>query len=421
MNVLFPYIGAANQGIIPYVNSTFKFGKGLSQNAGGIAIRQIEMMLMSKYIFRYNIVTDVVSFKLVSYPNCSFAEFKDMTDYEFNSILREIKHSGISCSKETFRMILKSSFVQRYDPYRDYIDSLPEWDGITDYIGLLAATVRTTNNEFFRVCFKKWIIAMVASWSFPEVVNHTALIFSGKQGIGKTRWLSRLIPKPLNRYVYTGKMSMHDKDSLVKLSECPIIIMDELENLSGRNINALKELVTKADIYLRRAYAYTHENYIRRASFAGSVNSKDFLVDVTGNRRFLCFEALEIDYQHTVDLDKVFSQAIYLARCGFQYWFSSEEISILETHNEEFRCICAEEEQLTMFYEPCDRYAQGVLYMKTSDIAISLRELSKLRSISEQKLGRVLNKLEFERFKYNGRYVYALKQRNRNVAEQTQV
>ena len=40
--------------------------------------------------------------------------------------------------------------------------------------------------------------------------------------------------------------------------------MDELENMS-RNLDALKELITKRDIHIRRAYAFTHEHYTRRA------------------------------------------------------------------------------------------------------------------------------------------------------------
>jgi len=376
------------------------------ENNGGNTIRQIELMLRSKYIFRYNIVSDIVSFKLASNPD---AGFEDMTDYNYNSILREIKLADIACSKDTLRTILKSDFVPRYDPYREYIDSLPKWDGRTDYIAQLTATIRTTNDEFFEFCLRKWIVAMIASWDSTEVVNHTALIFTGKQGIGKTLWFSHLIPKPLKRYIHSGRVNVRDKDSLVKLSECPIVIMDELENMDGRNIDALKELITKKDIYVRRAYAYAHENYTRRASFAGSVNSKDFLVDVTGNRRFLCFEALNIDYQHRVDMDKVFSQALHLAKNGFQFWFSADEIAALEANNEEFRAVCSEEEQLTTFYEQCGRNDDNVLCMKTSDIAKSLCELSRLRSISEQKLGRVLHKLGFERFKHQGRYVYALK------------
>ena len=53
-------------------------------------------------------------------------------------------------------------------------------------------------------------------------------------------------------------VNVRDKDSQVKLSECCLIVMDELENMS-RNLDALKELITKRDIHIRKAYSYTHD------------------------------------------------------------------------------------------------------------------------------------------------------------------
>ena len=254
---------------------------------------------------------------------------------------------------------------------------------------------------------------MAASWMQPEVVNHTALIMSGEQGIGKTTWLGNLIPAPLRKYVYAGMVNVRDKDSQVKLSECCLIVMDELENMS-RNLDALKEMITKRDIHIRRAYAYAHEHYTRRASFAGSINSKDFLHDITGNRRFLCFEAKRIDYRLFANLDKAYAQAVYLAQNGFQYWFSQDELTELEQNNEEFRAVIPEEEQLMTFYEPCDEADPEAFFMKTTDILKNLLRLSGLRSLSEQKLGRVLM-AHFERVKRQGRYGYLIKTKTQEV------
>lgn len=261
------------------------------QNSGGdTLIEQIELFLRAKWKFRYNTVSHKTEFKSVRTANAPFVE---MRDFDYNSMLRDLKYADLKCSMSTLRTILASQFMEEYDPFIEYTGTLPKWDGQVDYISQLANTVATGNQDFWQRAFKKWFVAMVASWAQPEVVNHTALILSGAQGIGKTTWLSNLIATPLRKFIYAGNLNVRDKDSLVKLSECCIIIMDELENMS-RNLDALKELITKRDIYMRRAYAYTHEHYTRRASFAGSINNKDFLHDITGNRRFLCFEAKQI-------------------------------------------------------------------------------------------------------------------------------
>ena len=192
--------------------------------------------------------------------------------------------------------------------------------------------------------------------------------------------------------------------------------MDELENMH-RDLDALKELITKTNIYVRRAYGFVHENYTRRASFAGSINNHDFLHDMTGNRRFLCFETKCIDYQFDIDMSQVYAQAIALERSGFQYWFDKDEMAVLERNNEAFRAVCVEEEQLTSFYEPCNEDDDGVLFMKTTDILKSLLQLSGLRSLSDQKLGRVLMSLGYKRVKKDGRYGYLLRLRKPSVPD----
>lgn len=368
------------------------------------ATKQIERFLNSKYTFRYNSVSNKVEFKDAKQP----ANYIELADFDYNSILREIKHADILCSISTLRSTLASNFVAKHDPYIEYVESLPQWDGTTDYIKELADTVKTTDDKFWHLCFRKWLVAMVASWCKLETINHTALILSGEQGIGKTTWLRGLIPQELSRYIYSGNLNVRDKDSQLKLSECCIIIMDELENM-GRNLEALKELITKTDIYVRRAYGYTHEKYVRRASFAGSINNMDFLHDTTGNRRFLCFEAENIDYKHNIDLSKVYSQAYALAQQGFEFWFSKNEIEKLNEHNEKFRIVEPEEEQLTTFYEPCLAEDKDAQFMKTTDIEKSLLQLSGLRSISTQRLGRILKSHGFIRVKHKDRYVYVLK------------
>ena len=385
-------------------------GLQLKTTGGNTPIEQIELFLRAQWLFRYNVVSNKAEFKLVKEPNAPFAE---MRDFDYNSILRDLKYADLPCAMNTLRMILASKFMSEYDPYAEYTGSAPEWDGQTDYIEMLADTVTTGNQFFWRRAFKKWFVAMTASWMQPEVVNHTALILSGAQGVGKTTWLSNLIPVPLRKYVYAGMVNVRDKDSQVKLSECCLIVMDELENMS-RNLDALKELITKRDIHIRKAYSYTHEHYSRRASFAGAINNKDFLHDITGNRRFLCFEAKQINYQPFADLDKAYSQAICLAQNGFQYWFSQEEMAELEQNNEEFRAVIPEEEQLMAFYEPCDESDPEAVFMKTTDILKNLLRLSGLRSLSEQKLGRVLM-AHFKRVKRQGRYGYMIKLKTQDV------
>ena len=142
---------------------------------------QIQAFLSANYEFKYNSITQ----RLLVRIRGADSPFHYIETYEFNTILRKIKTQNIGCSKDTLFMILRSDFVPQFDPYSDYLNNLPEWDGV-DYIAQLASSVNVTQPVHFENCLRKWIVAMVATLLDENVSNQTAIIFSGAQGIGKT-------------------------------------------------------------------------------------------------------------------------------------------------------------------------------------------------------------------------------------------
>lgn len=354
--------------------------------------------------FRWNEVIDRVEF----YFHLQ-SRFVPLTDRGINSIYRAIKKANISFSMSDLHSLLKSNFVPKFNPYEDYFQNLDPWDGETDYIASLASTVQTTQNDYWQTCLKKWLVAMVGCALKKEVANHTVIVFSGGQGIGKSTWLSRLIPTTLKDYYKSGFINPDNKDSSILLAECLLINLDELEGLSKGQIGSLKEMTTRTLIRERRAYARFHENYERRASFVASINKSEFLVDTTGNRRWLCFDVLSIDLSHSVNMDRVLAQAYHLLNEGFQYWFDLAEIQEVNKQNEQFELLSAEEELLLQIYEP-GANDKVTLFMTTTQILISLQQLVSVQasSITSQRLGQALKKHGFPRVKKGGIYGYAL-------------
>ncbi len=306
---------------------------------------RVENFLNEKYEFKYNEILNRTFFK----PK-ETAHFDILKGYEFNSIFREVKNNDIPISVGNMKSLLESNFVPKYNPFQDYFNSLPKWDGKTDYILALSKTVKTTDDSLFHWAFKKWLIALVACAIEPYTANHSILIFTGKQGIGKTSWMMNLLPEELKEYGYSGNINPANKDSTILISEKMLINMDELSSYSKNKVEAFKELITKDVITERRPYGYFSENYIRRASFCGSANHNEILMDVTGNRRFLVFEALEIDYTTKINLSQVYSQAKALLEQGFRHYFDKEDIKRIETNNEQYKQSSAEEEYLEKYF-----------------------------------------------------------------------
>lgn len=371
-------------------------------------MERVEKFLDVKYHFRYNEVSGKVEWK-----SKNEKVFEPATDYFLNSLCRKLNKAGLPSSINMIRNLLVSDFTPLYNPFKSYLQGLPKWDRKTDYILELTKTVTTTDTRLWEFCFRKWLVAMVGSLVCDPILNQTVLVFSGKQGLGKTSFILNLVPPELKDYCFSGTINPANKDTLIQLSECMLINLDELENLNRSELGATKELITKGSIRLRRPYGYATENLPRRASFAGSVNGREFLNDMTGNRRFLCFQVDAINYQHKVSLEGLYSQALYLYENGFPFWFNLEEIEMINKSNEQFRSLSAEEELLLTYFDPCEAEDADFLFSTTELLSWFTEKVKmSITNGAKQKLGKALRAHQFLRIKKQNRYVYALKEKN---------
>ncbi len=210
---------------------------------------EIEGFLRLHYDLQYNEVTHRVELK-------QEGAFSPLSDYQLNSIYRHLSQKGANLSIQKLRHLLESDFTPRFHPFRSYFESLPETASDRDPILELAGTVTTTNQPYWQWSLKKWLVAAVACAINPEVVNHQVLVFMGGQGIGKTWWLEKLLPKQLANYIYSGVLDPSSKDSLVHLAECFLLNLDELDALSRKKEAELKEIITKKTLRYRVAYGH---------------------------------------------------------------------------------------------------------------------------------------------------------------------
>jgi hypothetical protein len=392
----------------------------------------IEKYLNEHYRFRFNTVTNKLELNKLEpgslntsassnqrpvTSNQSPEPWLPLTDYLENSILRDILKSGLKCPASTLRSILFSDFCTLYDPFREYFSLLPPCEENLDYIDLLSSTVTTTEPLLWQVCFKKWLVASVASVLDHKTVNHTAIILSGPQGIGKTTWMLNLCPPELSEYLFSGTINPGNKDTLIHLSECMFINMDELENMNRTEIGTFKEIITKSAIRIRRAYGHNNDTLTRRASFMGSVNSSQFLSDTTGSRRFLCFEVKKIDYHHHIDLRMAYSQALRLYSEGYRYYFDQNEIEIIAQNNDQFQYRFAEEELLLTYCRPVP-IAESNTFRTASQLLVYLSERAHVNLPVNPgtiiRMGRALKRHGFEKYKSNGLYLWAVQDQMRD-------
>ena len=263
---------------------------------------------------------------------------------------------------------------------------------------LSEACERSKADRLWRGCFKKWFVAMVASWMKDEVVNHQVLVLIGKQGIYKTTWLEHLIPPHLRAYACKLANSNDlNKDERLRIAEFGLISLDEIDSMNNRELNQLKSIITATDVNERAAYAYTKERRVRLASFCASGNRRDFLTDITGNRRWLPFEVESIQNPFTTLLpyERMYAQAKALIEGGtYMYWYDLEDIAKLEKHKEDFRAQENEEQLLPILFDiPAEGKGEFMTTAQISERLVTYGNIKKPMALS--RLGIVLGTAGF--------------------------
>ena len=322
--------------------------------------------------------------------------WREMTKHDINSIVcHAAQEYDANITSREVMTALQSDLIPDVHPLREYVLSCHEWtEEQPDWIDLVAqqVTVKPSGEEakgdkargegLWRECFKKWFVAMVASWMRDEVVNHQVLVLIGRQGIYKTTWLEHLIPPHLRAYACKLANSNDlNKDERLRIAEFGLISLDEIDSMNNRELNQLKSVITATDVNERAAYAYTKERRVRLASFCASGNRRDFLTDITGNRRWLPFEVEEIQnpFFTTLPYERMYAQAWALAQDPlFCYWFELDEIEVLEQHNQHFRDESNEEQLLPILFDvPAEGKGEFMTTAQISERLVSYGNIKK--------------------------------------------
>ena len=368
------------------------------------AIRYISENYLQFNRIRHDVVSDKLQIRLLGEEGKGERQeyWREMTKQDINSIVCQCaQECDSNITSREVMTVLQSDLVPSVHPLREYILSCRTWTKEQpDWIDIVARQVKVKpsgeeakGEELWRECFKRWFVAMVASWMKDEVVNQQVLVLIGRQGIYKTTWLERLIPPHLRPYsCKLANTNDLNKDERMRIAEFGLIALDEIDSMNHRELNQLKSVITSSDVNERAAYAYTKERRVRLASFCASGNRRDFLTDLTGNRRWLPFEVESIQnpYFTVLPYEMMYAQAWALAQdLTFSYWFDLDEIEVLEQHNQQFRDESNEEQLLPILFDiPAEGKGEFLTTAQISERLVNFGNIKKPMALS--RLGMVL-------------------------------
>ena len=252
------------------------------------------------YSIRYNQITH--NFEFFGFDA---GESKEHLAENVPTILQdELKKLYSRVSKQgVLDYITRYATRHKYNPVLNAIKSI-KWDG-KDRVGQIYDIFRiptdTEEGIYSRTFIFKWLKQCVCGL-FNDIDNPFSLdiilVFQGKQGVGKTRFFEMLA---LNAKFFGEGICLdpRDKDSIIQATSKWISELGELGSTMKKDMDSVKAFLTKSTDEYRTPYGKASLHYPRMTSFVGTVNDDQFLIDQTGNRRFVTIPLapdLVIDY-----------------------------------------------------------------------------------------------------------------------------
>ncbi len=388
-----------NEKILPEVNNADEKQINVSNTENTPLIRKIEKYINKNYEIRIDTVLNVLESK----KKGSDDSFEKDEQFESNLIV-DLLRAGFKGVNQIVRTLLASSFVRKYHPIKEYFKNLDNWDGIdriTDLCNCLKCDPKERHG--LNINLKKHLIRCVASVFVPKYFNKHCFVLIGiNQSMGKTSFIRYLMPTELDRYITDAVGDWKDKDANIALGSNFIINLDELANLDKNETNSLKATLSRNSIKVRRPYDKNESEIPRLANFFGSTNDLQFLTDLTGNVRWVCFRIFSIDFKYSeININQIWAQAYHEFKNGFQFELSKEELKENDIRNELFMIANEEVETIQKYFTPAKKDVENLelgglpKFAQSSELRRIVNEKGNYNFRSEKKFGQALVKLGF--------------------------
>ena len=364
-------------------------------------MQEVTAFLTSRYRFRFNVLTEETEVAGVEHSiSDDHLRYAKVDERWMNSLSLEAIEAGIDCWDRDIQRFVRSRRISEYHPFTAYFEQLPEWDG-TDRVSALAR--RVSDDPVWVNGFHRWMLGLSAQWmQFRPDTNRAnsvaPLLVSSRQGLGKSTFCRLLMPDALKAY-YTESYDLSSPASAeARLAAYGLINLDEFDKLGASKMPLLKNLMQASALNIRKAYKRSASALPRIASFIGTSNREDLLVDRTGSRRFLCV-SLEhaIDCTTPIEHEQLYAQLKAELLSGERSWFNKEEEQAIQQHNALFYKHVPEEEvfRLCFRFATEEDHPQEVLTLSATQLFERMKSAhpSAMRGMTAYSLSRILPQL----------------------------
>ena len=224
---------------------------------------------------------------------------------------------------------------RRFHPIRDYLDSLPPWDGECRVESLFIRCLEADDTEYVRTVTRRLFAAAVARVYQPGIKFDCLTVIDGAQGIGKSTLLKELVGDEY--YSETLSLTdMDDKTGAEKLQGYWVIEIGELAGMKKADVEKVKGFLSTTDDKYRPSYGRVVESHPRQCVVIATVNGeRGYLRDITGNRRFWIIKCRQKEQARKwsftkEERDQIWAEAVALWRGGEKLYLEDTELPAAE-------------------------------------------------------------------------------------------
>lgn len=237
-------------------------------------------------------------------------------------------HYGTFSARNYDITVAKVTDDRSYHPIREFIENLPEWDGVKRVDTLLIDYLGADDNEYVRAVTRKTLCAAIKRVLYPGCKFDSMLVLNDPQGVGKSTLIAKLAGEWFSDSLNLGDTK--DKTAAEKLQGYWILEIGELAGLKKAEVETLRSFLSRQNDIYRAAFGKRATPHLRQCVFFGTTNAESgYLRDTTGNRRFWPVKTPGTGIKHSWDLTpelicQIWAEALVYVKQGEKLYLSAE-------------------------------------------------------------------------------------------------
>lgn len=236
------------------------------------------------------------------------------------------------------------STAHAFNEIQDFLGTL-QWDGVPRLDTLFINYLGAADTPYTRAVTRKAFTAAVTRAMVPGSKYDNMVILAGPQGLGKSTLLDKMSRGWFNDSIRT----FEGKEASELLQGVWLVEISELDAFRRTDVARIKQFLSLRTDRFRAAYGRHVKELPRCCVFFGTTNTKDFLQDRTGNRRFWPVDvgvepvAKSVWTDLAGEIDQIWAEAVVRWRLGEPLYLQGELEEAAKIKQEEHREVSTRE------------------------------------------------------------------------------